>query len=148
MVLTRRLTRSSLAWLRLSSSFLDVLGIYAQRDQTRREYLQEILERLGLKQFDRITHREIARWLLPTALQTTQGSSSPKLPLSSFEGVCIVLPLVGLGIPEYEAKAYEERIKKGGYLVAVHVDDSKKGDAARDIMKKNGLQDISSVSEK
>lgn len=33
--------------------------------------------------------------------------------------------LVGLGIPEYEAKAYEERIKKGGFLMAVHVDDNK-----------------------
>jgi Domain of unknown function (DUF4158) len=52
---------------------LDVWDIYAQRDQTRREHLQEILERLGLKQFDRTTHREIAKWLLPTALQTTQG---------------------------------------------------------------------------
>jgi uncharacterized membrane protein len=56
--------------------------------------------------------------------------------------------LVGLGIPEYEAKAYEDRIKKGGYLVAVHVEDSKKGDVVRDIMKNNGLEDISSVSEK
>jgi hypothetical protein len=34
---------------------------------------------------------------------------------------------VGLGIPEYEAKAYEERIKKGGYLVAVHVEIARKG---------------------
>ena len=38
--------------------------------------------------------------------------------------------------------------RKGGYLVAVHVEDSKKGDAVRDILKKNGLEDISSVSEK
>jgi uncharacterized membrane protein len=45
----------------------------------------------------------------------------------------VVGGLVGLGIPEYEAKAYEDRIKKGGYLVAVHVEDSKKGDAVRDI---------------
>ena len=60
----------------------------------------------------------------------------------------VVGGLVGLGIPEYEAKAYEDRIKKGGYLVAVHVEDSKKGDAVRDILKKNGLEDISSVSEK
>ena len=60
----------------------------------------------------------------------------------------VVGALVGLGIPEYEAKAYEDRIKKGGYLVAVHVGDSEKGDAIRDIMKKNGLEDISSVSEK
>ena len=60
----------------------------------------------------------------------------------------VVGGLVGLGIPEYEAKAYEDRIKKGGYLVAVHVDDSNKGEVVRDILKKNGLEDISSVSEK
>jgi hypothetical protein len=55
--------------------------------------------------------------------------------------------LVGLNIPEYDAKAYEDRIRKGGYLVAVHVKDSKKGDLVRDIMKNNDLEDISSVSE-
>ena len=60
----------------------------------------------------------------------------------------VVGALVGLGIPEYEAKAYEERIKKGGYLVAVHIDNGKTGDDVRDIMKQNGLEDISSVSEK
>jgi hypothetical protein len=32
--------------------------------------------------------------------------------------------------------------------VAVHVEEGKKGDVVRDIMKKNGLEDISSVSEK
>ena len=60
----------------------------------------------------------------------------------------IVGGLVGLGIPESEAKAYEDQIKKGGYLVAVHVGDSEKGNAIRDIMKKNSWEDISSVSEK
>ena len=60
----------------------------------------------------------------------------------------VVGALVGLGIPEYEAKAYEERVKKGGYLVAVHVEDGEKSDVIRDIMKRNGLEDISSVSEK
>ena len=60
----------------------------------------------------------------------------------------VVGALVGLGIPEYEAKAYEDRIKKGGYLVAVHIDDGKQGNGVREIMKKNGLEDISSVSEK
>lgn len=56
--------------------------------------------------------------------------------------------LVGFGIPEFEAKLYEDRIKKGRYLVAVHVEDSQKGDVVRDIMKKNDLENISSVSEK
>ena len=60
----------------------------------------------------------------------------------------VVGGLVGLGIPEYEAKAYEDRIKKGGYLVAVSVENSKKGDVVREILKRNGLEDISSVSEK
>ena len=56
---------------------------------------------------------------------------------------------LGLGVPEYEAKAYEERIKKGGYLIAVHVENSEEGDVVREIMKKNGLEERSpSVSEK
>ena len=32
--------------------------------------------------------------------------------------------------------------------MAVHVEDSKKGDVVREILKRNGLDDISSVSEK
>jgi uncharacterized membrane protein len=59
----------------------------------------------------------------------------------------VVGALVGLGIPEYEAKAYEERIKKGGYLVAVHVEDGERDKAVRDIMERNGLEDVSSASE-
>src|SRR6476619_5871909 len=33
--------------------------------------------------------------------------------------------LVGMGIPEYEAKRYEGRVKEGGILLSVHCDDSK-----------------------
>src|SRR6202011_3459 len=33
--------------------------------------------------------------------------------------------LIGMGIPEYEAKRYEGRVKKGGILLSVHSDDSK-----------------------
>jgi uncharacterized membrane protein len=60
----------------------------------------------------------------------------------------VVGGLVGMGIPEYEAKAYEDRIQKGGYLVAVHIEDSEKGKVVRNTMKENGLEDISAVSEK
>ena len=60
----------------------------------------------------------------------------------------VVGALVGLGIPEYEAKAYEKRSKKGGYLIAVHVEDGDKGSVVREIMKRNGLDDVSSTSEK
>src|SRR3954462_3099820 len=32
--------------------------------------------------------------------------------------------LIGLGIPEYEARRYEGRIRRGGILLSVHCDDS------------------------
>src|SRR5271163_1881387 len=38
--------------------------------------------------------------------------------------------LVGMGIPEYEAKRYEGRIKDGGVLLSVHCDTS--GEASAD----------------
>ncbi len=59
----------------------------------------------------------------------------------------VVGALVGLGIPELEAKVYETRIKEGGYLVAVHVSDHKRQSEIRDILKRNNLTDISSVTE-
>ena len=56
--------------------------------------------------------------------------------------------LTGLGIPELEAKLYEHRIKKGGYLVAVHVNDSNESKDIREILKRNHLEDVSAVTEK
>ncbi len=56
--------------------------------------------------------------------------------------------LVGLGIPELEAKAYQDRLKAGGYLVAVHVSDDKKSGDIRELLKRHGLEDVSTVSEK
>lgn len=60
----------------------------------------------------------------------------------------IVGALTGLGIPELEAKVYEDRIKKGGYLVAVHVNDNNRSKDIREILKRNRLEDISAVTEK
>jgi hypothetical protein len=34
----------------------------------------------------------------------------------------LVGALVGMGIPEYEAKLYEGRVKNGGVLLSVHCD--------------------------
>jgi uncharacterized membrane protein len=59
----------------------------------------------------------------------------------------IVGALIGLGIPEYEAKAYENRLKVGGYLVAVHVESRTRGKDVREVFKRNNLEDVSSVSE-
>jgi hypothetical protein len=55
--------------------------------------------------------------------------------------------LVGLGIPEYEAKRYEGRIRKGGYLVSVHCDDSNWTSKAKNILEETGAEDISSTGE-
>jgi uncharacterized membrane protein len=56
--------------------------------------------------------------------------------------------LVGLGIPESEAKVYEERLKAGGYLVAVQVQNNEVADICREIMKRNNLDDVTLVSER
>lgn len=55
--------------------------------------------------------------------------------------------LVGMGIPEYEAKRYEGRIKEGGILVSVHCDNSEWVGRAKDILKRSGADDIASAGE-
>src|ERR1700726_4261841 len=55
--------------------------------------------------------------------------------------------LVGMGIPEYEAKRYEGRVKDGGILLSVHSDDSDWKKRAKQILEATGAQDISSTGE-
>lgn len=55
--------------------------------------------------------------------------------------------LIGLGIPEYEAKRYEGRMQKGGILLSVHCDTSEEIKRAKEIMKNTGAEDISSTGE-
>jgi Alternative complex III, ActD subunit len=55
--------------------------------------------------------------------------------------------LIGLGMPEYEAKRYEGRIKSGGILLSVHCDDSEWTRKAKDILEETGAEDISSTGE-
>jgi hypothetical protein len=55
--------------------------------------------------------------------------------------------LIGMGIPEYEAKRYEGRIKEGGVLLSVHCDTSGEIARAKDLLKHTGAQDISSSGE-
>jgi hypothetical protein len=56
--------------------------------------------------------------------------------------------LAGMGIPEYEAKRYEGRIRSGGILLSVHCDDSHWVRRAKDILKETGAQDVASADEK
>ncbi len=55
--------------------------------------------------------------------------------------------LVGMGIPEYEAKRYEGRIKSGGILLSVHCDNSDWVGKAKDLLKQTGAEDVSSTGE-
>src|SRR3984885_4058192 len=55
--------------------------------------------------------------------------------------------LVGLGIPEYEAKRYEGKVKEGGILISVHSENNEETSSAKGIFEKEGAHDISSTGE-
>src|SRR5579871_3257495 len=59
----------------------------------------------------------------------------------------LVGALVGMGIPEYEAKRYEGRIKEGGILMSVHADNSDWTKKAKELLKQAGAEDVSSTGE-
>ena len=60
----------------------------------------------------------------------------------------LVGALIGMGIPEYEAKRYEGRVKHGGILISVHCDNSDWVDKAKHILKGTGAEDVASSGEK
>jgi hypothetical protein len=55
--------------------------------------------------------------------------------------------LIGMGIPEYEAKRYEGRIKEGGILLSVHCDASDWVKKAKEILERTGAVDVASAGE-
>ena len=55
--------------------------------------------------------------------------------------------LVGMGIPEFEAKRYEARIKEGNILISVHTEDSRQKDVAKKIFEQVGAEDIAVAKE-
>jgi len=59
----------------------------------------------------------------------------------------VVGSLVGLGLPEYEAKRYEGRIKEGGILLSVHCDSSDWVKRAKEVLEQTGAADIASSGE-
>ena len=60
----------------------------------------------------------------------------------------LVGALVGMGIPEYEAKRYEGRIKDGGILLSVHCATSDEVKRAKEILTQTDAHDIASSGEK
>jgi hypothetical protein len=59
----------------------------------------------------------------------------------------LVGALVGMGIPEFEAKRYEGRVKDGGVLLSVHCDTADEIERAKEILKRTGADDIASSGE-
>ncbi|HYE34244.1 hypothetical protein [Methylocaldum sp.] len=59
----------------------------------------------------------------------------------------LVGALVGMGIPEYEAKRYEGKIKDGNILISVHTDDSQQRSKVKDIFEQVNAEDIATTGE-
>jgi hypothetical protein len=55
--------------------------------------------------------------------------------------------LAGMGIPEYEAKRYEGRLRDGGVLLSVHCDNADWVKRAKTMLRQTGAQDIASAGE-
>lgn len=55
--------------------------------------------------------------------------------------------LIGMGIPEYEAKRYEGKLKEGKVLLSIHSDNSDQTKRAKEILERNGAEDVASAGE-
>ncbi len=55
--------------------------------------------------------------------------------------------LVGMGMPEFEAKRYEGRVKSGGSLISVHCDNDDWADRAERILRETGGEDITKAGQ-
>jgi hypothetical protein len=55
--------------------------------------------------------------------------------------------IIGLTMPEYEAKRYDGRLKRGGILLSVHCDDSDWTKRAKRILADTGAVDIAEAAE-
>src|SRR3954471_8745363 len=53
--------------------------------------------------------------------------------------------LIGMGIPEYEAKRYESKIREGRILLSVHSENSDETKRAKEIFEQAGAEDIATA---
>lgn len=56
--------------------------------------------------------------------------------------------LIGLGIPEYEAKRYEEGLRNGNVLISCRCNNDEEAKACEELFKRSGAHDVCSVVEK
>src|SRR5580692_9954019 len=59
----------------------------------------------------------------------------------------IIGALAGMGVPEYEAKRFEGRIKQGGVLMSVHCDSDDWVKRARELLRRTGAEGIDWTTE-
>lgn len=55
--------------------------------------------------------------------------------------------LIGMGVPEFEAKRYETKLHHGRVLLSVHSDSTEEISRAKEILQRVGAEDISTASE-
>ena len=55
--------------------------------------------------------------------------------------------LVGMGIPEYEARRYETRVREGRILLTAHSETHPQATLAKEIFERNGAEDIAISGE-
>ncbi len=55
--------------------------------------------------------------------------------------------LIGMGIPEYEAKLYEGKIRDGNILLAVHCNNNEELKRAEEVYKKHNVSDVHRMGE-
>jgi hypothetical protein len=55
--------------------------------------------------------------------------------------------LIGLGVPEFEAKRYEGKIREGNILISVHTEKHEEVSRVKEIFTQGGATDISSTGE-
>jgi hypothetical protein len=59
----------------------------------------------------------------------------------------VIGALIGMGIPAFQAKRYDAKIREGNIVISVHTEDSTQRDAAKDVFKRFDADDISTGSE-
>jgi hypothetical protein len=96
-------------------------------------------------------------WLSGAGMMMIPGleavaAAGPVMGLLSGMGAGVTLggiagAIAGFGIPEYEAKRYEGRVRNGGILVSVHCDNAEWANTARGILKRSGAANIATAAE-
>jgi hypothetical protein len=55
--------------------------------------------------------------------------------------------LIGMGIPEFEAKHYESKLKQGHVLISIHADDDAKANQAKQLLIAASAEDVATSGE-